>query len=527
MTSLTRRSVKEFTHLWKLEQLPSLLSENKEIWSPKIYVSASSWLQFCLDSAGTDLISDVVRLTVKYSSSLKVSLVNCDLTLDDLSMPSFKPVRILSLSLPGWKFHYNSNLERVKKGRFLFTTRLFVAENVNQSVEATLDLRKLSIDIGRLSDSANSRDLVLETSRGNVFRAHCAILSVRCPELLRLLNVLENEPSPRRRVLYTVPEEVLKVLLVYWYRGEFQVGRTDIEPHLRNAINYFKLGDLMSQTCAYPTNSTTITSVRKSTHNVVWPIKEMRFPIPKKVFNSPVFYPLEKVPLQIMLMLEPLEESGDIRVSVRLSPDFVPTSCSIHLKTALVDVFDEQTQVRSFAVNNQLQWNEVAILKRDDHEDILDGDTMTFHCEMTISQTVHEVLRNEFSDESIGGLHSTTYKDFSGLSASLKTLYESEKFADLILRAGDREFKLHNAVLSARAPKLLKLIQERRGFQQSDVIDEIPDVLNILLMYVYCGRVDLSNIGDATKLYLAASKYELGLLKKKCLAYIKSNITFS
>ncbi|KAG8182000.1 hypothetical protein JTE90_014379 [Oedothorax gibbosus] len=285
----------------------------------------------------------------------------------------------------------------------------------------------------------------------------------------------------------------------------------------------------MSKTCAYPTNTTTITRVKKFTHNIFWPIKDMRFPIPKKVFNSPVFYPVDKVSLQLMLMLEPMNEFGKIRVSVRLSPDFVPSNCTIHLKTALVDVFEELTQVRSFDLHPQLEWKEVAVLNQDDQEGILDEDTMTFHCEMTIHQTVHEVIINEYSKESIGGL-TPPHQDYAGLSASLKTLYESGKFADLTLQAGDKMFKLHKAILSARAPKLFEILQDvsrgRRVFQQTGVVDEEPDVLNTLLMYVYCARVELVNMGDATKLYLAASKYELGLLKKKCLAYIKSNITF-
>lgn len=522
---MNRRNVREFSHSWKVDQLHSSLAREPELWSPKTYLSSNNWVKFSLDSVGSNLVSQVIRISVHKSENLDVLLLNCDATLDGIPVTTLGVIKIRCTDLPGWKFHFNSPIERVKNGVHEFCVRLFVGEDVvQQSSLQNIDLRMLSRDIGHLLQSSEFSDLTLKTRNGD-FKAHRAILFVRCPELLQILSIKEDESSSRR-VLYTVTDQVLKILLHYWYLG--RLDRIEIETGLRNAINTFHLDDLKAKLCAYPTSSSTTTCVRTSNHSVTWPIKIFWASLPKKVLTSPVFHPSHLCSLQLMLQIQTVDDSDDVQVKISLNSDFLTDNCRIEVKTAVVNAFEELIQVRSFPMDPLIQdWKEVIVLKKDDTEDILQDDVLALFCEVTIHQTVHELNENAYSDNSIQN-QAVSFQDLTNLSDSLSALFVSGKFSDLTIEARGKKFKVHKAILSARAQKLFKAIKSKMGFGGTVCVfnDEEPDVLKSLLIYIYSARVDVTDSGKATKLFLSADKYDLGLLKKSCLSYIKSNITF-
>ncbi|XP_035224379.1 speckle-type POZ protein B-like [Stegodyphus dumicola] len=107
----------------------------------------------------------------------------------------------------------------------------------------------------------------------------------------------------------------------------------------------------------------------------------------------------------------------------------------------------------------------------------------------------------------------------------------NELFADVELCAGDATYKVHKAILWARWPRLAEKLDSSESHEQ--IFDIAPNVLEAMVKYVYTGKIDCLRSKILPKLYEAAAKYELPILKcvhvvaQKVKTHINTNkITF-
>ena len=88
------------------------------------------------------------------------------------------------------------------------------------------------------------------------------------------------------------------------------------------------------------------------------------------------------------------------------------------------------------------------------------------------------------------------------------------------------EFPAHKVILAARSPVFATMFEhdmQESSNNKVKIDDVCPDVLKVMLAYIYTGRV--SNIGDvAYDLLYAADKYQLDHLKTLCEEQLSKNL---
>lgn len=152
-------------------------------------------------------------------------------------------------------------------------------------------------------------------------------------------------------------------------------------------------------------------------------------------------------------------------------------------------------------------------------------DMLCIHCAMD----VEEVLTEEalyakdlkmMSHDAVDGSRE--------LVGDLKSLLETEKFSDMTLCAGGREFLVHRSILGARSPVFAAMFEHEtmEKLQNKVNIEDVDsDVMHQLLRYIYSGCTDDVTPALSLSLLAAADKYSLPKLKKLCSHYLCSNLT--
>ncbi|XP_049870176.1 speckle-type POZ protein isoform X1 [Pectinophora gossypiella] len=104
------------------------------------------------------------------------------------------------------------------------------------------------------------------------------------------------------------------------------------------------------------------------------------------------------------------------------------------------------------------------------------------------------------------------------LSDDLGALFDNERFSDVTLAVGGREFQAHKAILAARSPVFAAMFEhemEERKRNRVDITDVDHEVLREMLRFIYTGRApNLDKMAD--DLLAAADKYALERLKVMC-----------
>ncbi|XP_054721492.1 protein roadkill-like [Uloborus diversus] len=113
------------------------------------------------------------------------------------------------------------------------------------------------------------------------------------------------------------------------------------------------------------------------------------------------------------------------------------------------------------------------------------------------------------------------------LSEDVGELFESQKFSDVILSVGGREFYAHKAILAARSPVFSAMFEhdmEEKKQNRVEITDTDPEVLKEMLRFIYTGKSpNLENIPD--ELLAAADKYALERLKVMCEEELCQNLS--
>ncbi|GFQ77949.1 protein roadkill [Trichonephila clavata] len=118
------------------------------------------------------------------------------------------------------------------------------------------------------------------------------------------------------------------------------------------------------------------------------------------------------------------------------------------------------------------------------------------------------------------------------LSNDLASLYNIflPKMSDITFQINNVKFPAHKVILAARSPIFARMF-EHDVLETVEGIINICDIdvatLNLLLMYLYSGKVELLNYDSVVKLYAATDKYEVISLKEFCAQYLKETLSSS
>lgn len=151
---------------------------------------------------------------------------------------------------------------------------------------------------------------------------------------------------------------------------------------------------------------------------------------------------------------------------------------------------------------------------------------LAIHCAMDVEEILSEDTQD--AENLKKSSHGYDYDDSKDLVDDLATLLDDQKFCDISLCAGDKEFQAHRSILGARSPVFAAMFEHDTLEKEQNrvVIEDIDsDVMHQLLRYVYTGDTEQLTPSIAVSLLAAADKYALPKLKKKCSNYLCSNLT--
>ena len=123
-------------------------------------------------------------------------------------------------------------------------------------------------------------------------------------------------------------------------------------------------------------------------------------------------------------------------------------------------------------------------------------------------------------------LHDLT-QDKTPLHCGLKTLFDNELFVDTTIKCGEREFKVHKAVLAAQSPVFKSMFEADMRETQLGLIeipDTEPEVISDMLSFLYTGRAPNMET-MAGELLVIANKYQILELFAQCEKKLKSGIS--
>ncbi|XP_035221480.1 BTB/POZ domain-containing protein At1g01640-like [Stegodyphus dumicola] len=119
---------------------------------------------------------------------------------------------------------------------------------------------------------------------------------------------------------------------------------------------------------------------------------------------------------------------------------------------------------------------------------------------------------------------------FPKLLCDMHEMYEKQDHSDLIVICKGVKIRVHKCVLSARSPVFAKMFQQvttESNDNRIDITDIDPDILEELLKFFYCGKINPSSYSRAHDLYFAAEKYFVSDLKDMCRDIIISYLTIT
>ncbi|CAL1293164.1 unnamed protein product [Larinioides sclopetarius] len=116
----------------------------------------------------------------------------------------------------------------------------------------------------------------------------------------------------------------------------------------------------------------------------------------------------------------------------------------------------------------------------------------------------------------------------SVLVNDFKFMYNDAIFCDMEIRTLTKTFPAHKAVLSARSPVFRSMFSNNMKEKNSghvNITDIEDDTVHRMLLYMYTDSLKDLQFESASKLYVAADKYQIPSLKSRCSFFLKENLS--
>lgn len=114
----------------------------------------------------------------------------------------------------------------------------------------------------------------------------------------------------------------------------------------------------------------------------------------------------------------------------------------------------------------------------------------------------------------------------TSLYGRVSKLLESYEWSDCSFSVSGRNFKAHRLIMGISSPVFKAMFYGPLSTSDDIIIADIePDIFQLLIVYIYTDKVEISCIEHAFELLYAAKKYLLEDLREKCIDYIKANLS--
>ena len=207
--------------------------------------------------------------------------------------------------------------------------------------------------------------------------------------------------------------------------------------------------------------------------------------------------------------------SVDIRAQVNLS---------------IVNARKEKTKTLRSEISRFRAFGFVLYWTFEDHEldEILPDGNLSIFFEVTVYGPEKTMSGSKFPEEKVSrrdNCRRQVCEDFG-------TMLNDGDFYDFKIKCGDKSFKCHRNVLSARSPvfkAMLKSEMRENSSNKLTINDVEPEVISEMLHFIYTGSVINGFISEqvASDLLGTADKYQLDLLKNMCEDKLCSSLEIS
>lgn len=300
-----------------------------------------------------------------------------------------------------------------------------------------------------------------------------------------------------------------------------------------SCINHIHLQTLKS---TLEGNKWSVTQVCNDTSSCIWQIDQIDLFLSKNSGDYIVSdkFSKENIKLSWQLYLYTKGINNDTKDYISLFIQFSDGShCSHKLQAqyefAIINGKGEtvnriNSDILTFTLNNS-KLGETKFIRRDlllnKRKNLLQDNTLMIVCNIKFG--LNSQKRFCQSNE----LDYCEYKLLLALSDDFERLLESGKCSDITVSVSGKEFQMHRAVLAARSPPLLKIINEafeRQPKQPVELNHVDPVVFKEILLFIYSGKVN--SLKELTKsLYAEASRFQLEDLRSNCEVYLCKNLT--
>lgn len=114
------------------------------------------------------------------------------------------------------------------------------------------------------------------------------------------------------------------------------------------------------------------------------------------------------------------------------------------------------------------------------------------------------------------------------LLENLRQVYVDGKMSDVVLKVDNRDFKVHKVILAAHSPIFACMFEHdmaEKRYNEVDIRDCTAESFEVFIQYIYCGSTDTMSTSNVYNAYYAADKYQVDGLKKKCVQFMRRNLS--
>lgn len=416
----------------------------------------------------------------------------------------------------------------------IFTIRCELSASDGRSRDSTwnkrTDLKSLSQNIQSMYERKLHYDIILRCENLE-FCAHKAVLASRSSKLIRDLELESDFESVSviTKDISTISAPILKAILNFLYSGKVDISANISTQDIFAVAEQYELRDLIQKMLVSPKAFQARTVMKVEHKFLLWDVRittrnQSDALSYIRILSCEMVY-VDKLVISCQIITDTDDEIlSCATISFRLTginperPVFFLCNLHCHIDGDMAtDLFSglhlfrsEEEWKQTFPISDMhLVPDEFLHLSFE--IDMCDGGNFTCFQEKSTFPQMCSLRSN----------------DFNQFSSHFGNLLSSRTFSDFTIICGGEKFAAHKAILSARSPvfeRMLKhdMMEKRNGLV---IIPDIrPNIMTLLLLYIYSGSVEDLMHDDTCDLYEVADKYEIIILKERCASHLISNL---